>query len=127
MVTPQPPSGMFCSFDTSFRCGQFGSITHKFTPRHFGDRGFVVKGPAVNRIGQLIATLFGPLADRIADRIADRLEAKLPDLSDLDDQIVAKLPDLSNLPKQIGEVLTSVVGGLPGIPVLRDILGKGHL
>ncbi|OBF76739.1 hypothetical protein, partial [Mycolicibacterium fortuitum] len=61
------------------------------------------------------------------DRIADRLEPKMPDLSDLDDQIVAKLPDLSNLPKQIGEVLTSVVGGLPGIPIIRDILGKGHL
>ncbi|MDV7195754.1 hypothetical protein [Mycolicibacterium fortuitum] len=68
----------------------------------------------MERIGQLIATLFGPLADRVADRIADCLEAKLPDLSDLDDQIVAKLPDLSNLPQQISDVLTATVSSLPG-------------
>lgn len=82
----------------------------------------------MNRIGQLIATLFGPLADRIADRIADRLEAKLPDLSDLDDQIVAKLPDLSNLPEQLAAAALAVAGGLAehigeplkGLPVLGD-------
>ena len=89
-----------------------------------------MKGPAVNRIGQLIATLFGPLADRVADRIAGRLEAKLPDLSDLDDQIVAKLPDLSNLPKQIGEAVAEVIGILPklisgpptNVPLVDNIL-----
>lgn len=104
----------------------------------------------MNRIGQLIATLFGPLADRIADRIADRLDAKLPDLSDLDDQIVAKLPDLSNLPQQVAAAVTAVIGslgkidfipgaGVPlssiegGIDVLKDgfakfiegLIGKG--
>lgn len=86
-----------------------------------------MKGPAVNRIGQLIATLFGPLADRIADRIADRLEPKMPDLSDLDDQIVAKLPDLSNLPKQISDALVYALNsGTKGIgDIINGIFGKG--
>lgn len=66
----------------------------------------------MERIGQLIATLFGPLADRVADRIADRLEPKMPDLSDLDDQIVAKLPDLSNLPEQLAAAALAVAGSL---------------
>ena len=95
----------------------------------------------MNRIGQLIATLFGPLADRVADRIADRLEPKLPDLSDLDDQIVAKLPDLHDLPAQVAAAVTAVVGSLAGnigeplkgLPLLGDqiadaigsLLGKG--
>lgn len=80
----------------------------------------------MERIGQLIATLFGPLADRVADRIADRLEAKMPDLSDLDDQIVAKLPDLSNLPKQVAEAFTGIIGAIPvggiasGLPGIAD-------
>ncbi|OBF14380.1 hypothetical protein [Mycolicibacterium conceptionense] len=80
----------------------------------------------MERIGQLIVALFGPLADRVADRIADRLEAKLPDLSDLDDQIVAKLPDLSNLPKQVAEAFTGVLGAIPvggiagGLPAIAD-------
>ncbi|MDH6199172.1 hypothetical protein M2272_005840 [Mycobacterium frederiksbergense] len=82
----------------------------------------------MERIGQLIATLFGPLADRIADRIADRLEAKLPDLSDLDDQIVAKLPDLSNLPEQVTSTVMALAGSLAGglgenlkgLPLLGD-------
>ncbi|TGB37864.1 hypothetical protein [Mycolicibacterium peregrinum] len=66
----------------------------------------------LERIGRMIATLLGPLADRVADRIADRLEPKLPDLSDLDDQIVAKLPDLSNLPEQVLTAVASVINGL---------------
>lgn len=78
----------------------------------------------MERIGQLIATLFGPLVDRIADRIADRLEPKMPDLSDLDDQIVAKLPDLSNLPEQVAEAFTGVIGAIPivggGLPGIAD-------
>lgn len=82
----------------------------------------------MERIGQLIATLFGPLADRVADRIAGRLEAKLPDLSNLDDQIVAKLPDLSNLPKQVADAFTGLLSATPvggiadGLPGLADNL-----
>lgn len=82
----------------------------------------------MERIGLIIAKLFGPLADRVADRIADRLEPKMPDLSDLDDQIVAKLPDLSNLPKQVAEAFTGVIGAIPaggiagGLPGLADNL-----
>ncbi|MGV0785095.1 hypothetical protein [Mycolicibacterium sp. XJ775] len=87
----------------------------------------------MERIGQLIATLFGPLADRVADRIADRLEPKMPDLSDLDDQIVAKLPDLSNLPEQTLAAVVALVNslgldglvkfdGLKGLPLIGDQL-----
>lgn len=66
----------------------------------------------LERIGNIIATLLGPLADRAADRIADRLAPKLPDLSDLDEQIVAKLPDLSNLPEQVLTTVAAVINGL---------------
>lgn len=85
----------------------------------------------LTRIGNIIATLFGPLADRVADRIADRLEPKLPDLSDLDDQIVAKLPDLSNLPEQVLTAVAALIDslglggvvkfdGIKGLPLVGD-------
>lgn len=80
----------------------------------------------LERIGNIIATLLGPLADRAADRIADRLAPKLPDLSDLDEQIVAKLPDLSNVPEQVMTAVAAVINGLvrfdniKGLPLVGD-------
>lgn len=87
----------------------------------------------LERIGNIIATLLGPLADRAADRIADRLAPKLPDLSDLDEQIVAKLPDLSNLPEQTLAAVVALVDslglaglvkfdGIKGLPLIGDQL-----
>jgi hypothetical protein len=96
----------------------------------------------MDRLGRIIATLFGPLGDRIADRIADRLGAKLPDLSDLDeqilakipdlsdldDQLIAKIPDLSRLPQQIADVLAALPHAALGsvTSTINDILNIGR-
>lgn len=68
------------------------------------------------------------LVDRVTDRLADRLsapikaavEAKLPDLSDLDNQILAKIPDLHDLLK-LPEQITSAL--LARLPFLNGLLG----